>query len=62
MKLSKEAIEKFKEIYKKKYGEEISDEEAYEKGRRLIRLVKLIYQSIPQDNQNEEKDLSDESF
>jgi hypothetical protein len=54
MKLSKEAMEKFKEIYKKKYGEEISDEEAYEKGRRLIRLFKLIYQSIPEDNQSEQ--------
>lgn len=62
MKLSKKAIEEFKEIYKNKYGEEISDEEAYEKGRRLIRLFKLIYQSIPEGNHGEQKELSDEPF
>lgn len=30
MKLSKEAIEKFKEIYRKKFGEEISNENTNE--------------------------------
>jgi hypothetical protein len=30
MKLSKEAIEEFKEIYRRKFGEEISNEEAFD--------------------------------
>ena len=47
MQLSKEAIEEFKEIYKKVFGEEISDQEAYEQGSRLLRLFKAIYRPIP---------------
>jgi hypothetical protein len=50
MKLSKEAIEEFKEIYRKECGEEISDQEAYEKGSRSIELFKIIYKPIPQEN------------
>lgn len=42
MDLPKEAIEEYKQIYKKKFGEEISDQEAYEQGCRLIRLIKLV--------------------
>lgn len=32
MRLSKEAIEEFKKIYKEEFGKEISDKEAYEMG------------------------------
>lgn len=42
MPLSKEAIEEYKEIHKKVFGEEISDEEAHEQGSRLLRLFKAI--------------------
>ncbi|HEX3033940.1 MAG TPA: hypothetical protein VHT73_02260 [Thermodesulfobacteriota bacterium] len=56
MRLSKEAIEEFKEIYRKKFGEVISDEEAYEKGLRLLRLFKLIYQSNSGKEQGERKE------
>ena len=42
MMLSKQAIKEYKEIYKKEYGEELSDEEAIKQGTNLIELVKLI--------------------
>ncbi|MDD5738496.1 MAG: hypothetical protein PHY72_01010 [Candidatus Pacebacteria bacterium] len=38
MALSKEAIEKYKQIYKEKFREEISDEEARKQGENLIAL------------------------
>ena len=44
MQLSKEAIEEFKQIYKEEFGEEISNQEAYEQGIRLITLFKIFCQ------------------
>jgi len=49
MQLSKKAIEEFNEIYKKEFGEEISDQEAYEEASNLIKLFKIIYRPIPKD-------------
>ncbi|MBU3922995.1 hypothetical protein KJ684_02035 [Patescibacteria group bacterium] len=49
MKLSKEAIDEYKDIYKKEFGEEISDEEAKEQGTKLLSLFKIIYRPIPED-------------
>jgi len=44
--LSKQAIEEFKEIHKKEFGEKLSDQEAEEIGLRLLRLFKIIYSPI----------------
>jgi hypothetical protein len=44
--LSDEQITKFQMLYKNRFGKEISREEAYEKGAKLIRLVELIYKPI----------------
>ena len=41
--LSDEQISKFQMLYKNRFGKEISREEAYEKGAKLLRLVELIY-------------------
>lgn len=41
--LPKEAIEEFKEIYKKLYGEELSDEEASKRANNLVNLYKAVY-------------------
>lgn len=41
--LADEQIIKFQTLYKNRFGKEISREEAYEKGAKLIRLVELIY-------------------
>lgn len=50
MRLSKEAIEEFKEIYEREFGKLISDEEAQELGQNLISLFKIIYRPIPSDD------------
>ena len=36
-------------LYKKHFGKEISREEAYEQGAKLIRLVELIYKPMTED-------------
>lgn len=46
MRLSKEAIKEFKEIYYEEFGERVSDEEAQEMGGNLISLFKIIYRPI----------------
>jgi len=44
--LSNEQITKFQTLYRNRFGKEISREEAYEQGVRLIRLVELIYKPM----------------
>lgn len=46
MKLSKEAVEEFQQIYKKEFGKEISYAEAEDMGIRLINLFEVIYRPI----------------
>ena len=47
--LSNEQIKKFQTLYKNRFGKEISREEAYEKGVKLVRLVELIYKPMTED-------------
>jgi hypothetical protein len=44
--LSDEQITKFQMLYLKRFGKEISREEAYEKGVKLMRLVEITYQPM----------------
>jgi urease accessory protein UreF len=44
--LSDEQIEKYRALYKNRFGKEISREEAYEQGIKLIRLVKAVYKPM----------------
>ena len=44
--LSDEQIKQFQILYKKRFGKEISREEAYEKGAKLLRLIELIFKPI----------------
>ena len=44
--LSDEQITKFQNLYKNRFGKDISREEAYEKGAKLIRLVQLVYKPM----------------
>lgn len=44
--LSDEQIKKFQRLYKNRFGKEISREEAYEQGAKLIRLVELIFKPM----------------
>ena len=43
MKLSDEAISEYQKILKEDYGKEISREEAYEQGLRLVEFFDLLY-------------------
>jgi urease accessory protein UreF len=47
--LSTEQITKFQTLYKNRFGKEISREEAYEKGAKLIRLVEIVYKPMTED-------------
>ena len=60
MLLSDEQLKKFQELYKTHFGKDISKEEAYDKGHKLVRLMALILQvKDVRDNENsalQEKD------
>jgi hypothetical protein len=47
MGISQKAIDEFKQLYKKQYGEDLSDDIASEAANRLVRFVDLIYKPIP---------------
>lgn len=47
--LPDEQIKQFQTLYKKHFGKEISREEAYEQGAKLLRLVELIYKPMTED-------------
>lgn len=46
MLLTREDIEELKKIHKERFGEELADDEAWEMGRRLMRLFDVLM-SIP---------------
>jgi hypothetical protein len=39
-------LTKFKALYKKHFGEELSPEDAYEKATKLIRMMQIVYKPI----------------
>lgn len=45
--LSEQSIEKYREIYRKEFGEEISHEEAAEQAQRLLNLARVVMQPMP---------------
>lgn len=47
MQLSDKAIIDFKKVYQKKFGVNLTDIEANEKGVELLEFFKLIYKPIP---------------
>lgn len=59
MSLSKQAIDKFKAIYKEEFGEEISYEEARHKAERLINLLRVIYRPIPDYKEKHDQERND---
>lgn len=44
--LTNDQIEKFQSLYRNRFGREISREEAYEQGAKLLRLVEIIYKPM----------------
>lgn len=47
--LSKQAIDKFKEIWKSEFGHEISDDHALEQGTNLLNLMRVVYRPIKKE-------------
>ncbi len=50
MVLSDEDITKFQALYKSEFGMEISREEAYEKGVKLVSLVSAVYNPMTKED------------
>lgn len=48
MQPTNEQIAEFKQIYKKRFGHDLTSAEAHEKGMSLIRIVSFVYQPITQ--------------
>ena len=44
--LTEKSIAKFQEIYKARFHKDLSREEAYEKGIKLVRLMQIIYKPM----------------
>jgi hypothetical protein len=53
MRLSQKAIDEFRTIYKKEFGEEITDDEAQEMGQGLLRILDIIYRPLPKGHKCE---------
>ncbi len=59
--VSEKALEEFREIYRKKFGKELSEKDALDKALRLLNLYKAVYgptksskrSNINQSNKNE---------
>jgi len=49
MQISKERLEEFKDMYYRHFGERISDQIAYERASRLVRLIEAVYKPIKQE-------------
>ena len=47
--LSDEQIKKYQTLYKSRFGREISREEAYEEGAKLVRLIELVYRPMTEE-------------
>ena len=47
--LTDEQIEKFRALYKKRFGKEISKEDALTQGAKLVRLVSLIHEPMTKE-------------
>ena len=48
--LTTQEVTKYQQIYKKVFGEEISEEEARKQGTNLIELYKTVYRPLPSNN------------
>jgi hypothetical protein len=44
--ISKEYLQKFKELYKKRFNKDLTDQEALEGATKLLRLIEIIYKPM----------------
>lgn len=54
--ITNEQLEKYKQIYKKQHGKDISDQEAMEQATKLLRLLQLVYK--PMKNYDDKKNIA----
>lgn len=47
--ISKEKLKEFKKLYKKRFGENLSDQVALEEATKLLNLVKAVYKPMTQE-------------
>ena len=47
--ISEKELKKFKAIYKKEFGIELSDQDALESATKLLRLVEIIYKPMTKE-------------
>jgi hypothetical protein len=50
MTFTEDQIEQFKQLYFKRHGKEIGNEDAYEQASKLVRLVMLIYKPMADED------------
>jgi hypothetical protein len=53
--ITQKEIEEYKQIYKKEYGKEITDEEAREAGQNLVRFAEILYEQMKIDHFRKER-------
>lgn len=53
MRISPEALEEFKRIYKKTFGKDLSEADTLDKATRALRLVELIYKPMTREDMEE---------
>lgn len=53
MMISDKHIQKFKKLYKNRFGKELTDAEAREKGSALVRFMKIIYKLMTKEEFDE---------
>ncbi len=51
--ISNEHIQEFKRLYKNRFGKELTDVEAREKGSALVRFLKIIYKPMTKEEFDE---------
>ena len=51
--ISNEHIQEFKRLYKNRFGKELTDAEAREKGSALVRFLKIIYKPMTKEEFDE---------
>jgi hypothetical protein len=54
--LTDEQVSKFQDIYRKRFGKEISRADALEKGIKLVRMMEIIYKPITERELEELKE------
>lgn len=55
MTLTKEEIDEYKALFKKEYGIDLTDAQAFDKGSRLVRLLKVVLKATYADRDADQK-------